>query len=102
MQWIGSLTLSGQTKDFKINICYFSAKHTELGSKSRDLQASGENVMKCQLVFAGVASGENVMKCRLVFAGVASGENVMKCRLVFAGVASGENVMKCLLKGLAL
>ena len=31
--------LSGQTKDFKINICYFSAKHTELGSKSRDLQA---------------------------------------------------------------
>ena len=49
----GSDALSGQTKDLRINICYFSAKHTELGSKSRDLQASGESVMKCLLVSKG-------------------------------------------------
>jgi hypothetical protein len=32
--------LSGQTKDYKIGICCFSAKHAALRSKSKDWLAS--------------------------------------------------------------
>jgi hypothetical protein len=32
---------SGQTKDYKIGICCFSAKHAALGRKSKDLLPQG-------------------------------------------------------------
>ena len=34
---------SGQTKDYKIGICYFSAKHAALKSKSKDWLARNQN-----------------------------------------------------------
>ena len=34
---------SGQTKDYKIGICYLSAKHTALRSKSKDWLARNQN-----------------------------------------------------------
>ena len=34
---------SGQTKDFKIGICCFSAKHTALRKKSKDELAWNQN-----------------------------------------------------------
>jgi hypothetical protein len=34
---------SGQTKDYKINICYFSAKHTALRRESKDGLARNQN-----------------------------------------------------------
>jgi hypothetical protein len=34
---------SGQTKDFKIGICCFSAKHTALWKKSKDWLAQNQN-----------------------------------------------------------
>jgi hypothetical protein len=34
---------SGQTKDYKIDICCFSAKHTALRSKSKDWFARNQN-----------------------------------------------------------
>ena len=34
---------SGQTKDFKIGICCFSAKHAALRSKSKDWSAQNQN-----------------------------------------------------------
>ena len=34
---------SGQTKDFKISICYFSAKHGALRKKSKDWLARDQN-----------------------------------------------------------
>ena len=34
---------SGQTKDFKIGICCFSAKHAALRSKSKDQLARNQN-----------------------------------------------------------
>jgi hypothetical protein len=34
---------SGQTKDCKIGICCFSAKHAALGSKSKDWLARNQN-----------------------------------------------------------
>jgi hypothetical protein len=34
---------SGQTKDYKIDICCFSAKHTALRSKSKDWLAQNQN-----------------------------------------------------------
>ena len=34
---------SGQTKDYKIGICYFSAKHAALRSKSKDWLARNQN-----------------------------------------------------------
>ena len=34
---------SGQTKDFKIGICCFSAKHAALRSKSKDWSARNQN-----------------------------------------------------------
>ena len=34
---------SGQTKDYKIGICCFSAKHAALRSKSKDWMARNEN-----------------------------------------------------------
>ena len=34
---------SGQTKDYNIGICYFSAKHTALTSKSKDRLARNQN-----------------------------------------------------------
>ena len=36
---------SGQTKDYKIGICCFSAKHTALRSKSKDWWAPNQNNM---------------------------------------------------------
>ena len=35
--------LSGQSKDFKIGICCFSAKHASLRSKSKDWLARNQN-----------------------------------------------------------
>jgi hypothetical protein len=35
--------LSGQTKDYKIGICCFSAKHAALGRKSKDWLARNQN-----------------------------------------------------------
>jgi hypothetical protein len=38
---------SGQTKDYKIGICYFSAKHAALRRKSKDwLTRNQDNVYK--------------------------------------------------------
>ena len=34
---------SGQTKDYKIGICYFSAKHAALRRKSKDGLARNQN-----------------------------------------------------------
>jgi hypothetical protein len=34
---------SGQTKDYKIGICYLSAKHAALRSKSKDWLARNQN-----------------------------------------------------------
>ena len=34
---------SGQTKDYKIGICWFSAKHAALGRKSKDRLARNQN-----------------------------------------------------------
>jgi hypothetical protein len=34
---------SGQTKDYKIGICYFSAKHAALRRKSKDSSARNQN-----------------------------------------------------------
>ena len=34
---------SGQSKDYKIGICYFSAKHAALRSKSKDRLAQNQN-----------------------------------------------------------
>ena len=34
---------SGQTKDYKIGICFFSAKHTALRRKSKDKLARNQN-----------------------------------------------------------
>ena len=39
----GSEPQSGQTKDYKIGICYFSAKHAALSSKSKDWFARNQN-----------------------------------------------------------
>jgi hypothetical protein len=39
----GFETLSGLTKDNKIGICYFSAKHTALRSKSKDCMAQNQD-----------------------------------------------------------
>ena len=39
----GFETGSGQTKDYKIGICSFSAKHTGLKSKSKDWLALNQN-----------------------------------------------------------
>ena len=39
---------SGQTKDYKIGMCCFSAKHVVLGSKSKDRLARNQNnVSEC-------------------------------------------------------
>ena len=34
---------SGQTKDYKIDICYFSAKHVALRRKSKDWSARNQD-----------------------------------------------------------
>jgi hypothetical protein len=39
----GSEHRSGQTKDYRINICCFSAKHTALRRKSKDCLARNQN-----------------------------------------------------------
>ena len=39
----GFETRSGQTKDYKIGICCFSAKHTALRSKSKDWLTRNQN-----------------------------------------------------------
>ena len=39
----GFETRSGQTKDYKIGICCFSAKHTALRRNSKDLFAQNQN-----------------------------------------------------------
>ena len=35
--------MSGQTKDYKIGICYFSAEHAALSSKSKDGLAQNQD-----------------------------------------------------------
>jgi hypothetical protein len=47
---------SGQTKDFKIGICCFSAKHAALRRKSKDLLAwNQDNVSKwCNMSIRGL------------------------------------------------
>jgi hypothetical protein len=49
---------SGQTKDYKIGICFFSAKHTALRRKSKDWLAQNQNNVSewsdmsiCELLF---------------------------------------------------
>jgi hypothetical protein len=43
----GFETQLGQTKDYKIGICWFSAKHTALRTKSKDCLAQNQdNVSK--------------------------------------------------------
>jgi hypothetical protein len=39
----GSEHRSGQTKDYRIDICCFSAKHTALRRKSKDCLAQNQN-----------------------------------------------------------
>jgi hypothetical protein len=39
---------SGQTKDYKIGICCFSAKHAALQSKSKDWLDQNRDKMLCQ------------------------------------------------------
>jgi hypothetical protein len=39
----GSEFRPGQTKDYKIGICYFSVKHAALSSKSKDWFARNQN-----------------------------------------------------------
>ena len=36
---------SGQTKDYKIGICYFSAKNTALRRKGKDWLAGNKNIV---------------------------------------------------------
>ena len=44
----GFKSRSGQTKDYKIGICCFSAKHTTLRSKSKDwLARNQDNLSEC-------------------------------------------------------
>jgi hypothetical protein len=38
---------SGQTKDFKIDICYFSAKHASLRRKNKDGLAQNQDKVTC-------------------------------------------------------
>ena len=49
---------SGQTKDFKIGICCFSAKHAALRSKSKDWLAWSQN---------NVSKWGNMSICGLLF-----------------------------------
>ena len=49
---------SGQTKDCKIGICCFSAKHTALRSKSKDWLAQNQN---------NVSEWSDMSTCRLFF-----------------------------------
>ena len=49
---------SGQTKDFKIGICCFSAKHAALRSKSKDWLARSQN---------NVSEWGNMSICGLLF-----------------------------------
>ena len=49
---------SGQTKDYEIGICYFSAKHTALRRKSKDWLAWNED---------NVSDWGNMSICRLLF-----------------------------------
>jgi hypothetical protein len=48
---------SGQTKDYKIGICCFSAKHTTLRSKSKDWWAPNQN---------NVSEWSDMSTCRLL------------------------------------
>ena len=47
---------SGQTKDYKIGICCFSAKHTESRRKSKDWSARNQN---------NVSEWSDLSTCRL-------------------------------------
>jgi hypothetical protein len=49
---------SGQTKDYEIGICCFSAKHTALRRKSKDWLARNQNI---------VSEWSDVHTCRLLF-----------------------------------
>jgi hypothetical protein len=51
-------TQSGQTKDYEIGICCFSAKHTALRRKSKDWLARNED---------NVSDWGNMSICRLLF-----------------------------------
>ena len=47
-----------QTKDYKIGVCCFSAKHTALWSKSKDLLTLNQN---------NVSEWNDMSTCRLLF-----------------------------------
>jgi hypothetical protein len=49
---------SGQTKDYTIGICYFSAKHVALWSKSKDWLARNHN---------NVSEWSDMSTCGLLF-----------------------------------
>ena len=49
---------SGQTKDYKIGICCFSAKHAALRRKSKDWSAQNQN---------NVSEWSDMSTCRLLF-----------------------------------
>jgi hypothetical protein len=49
---------SGQTKDYKIGICCFSAKHAALRRKSKDWLAQNQN---------NVSEWSDMSTCRLLF-----------------------------------
>ena len=42
----GFVSRSSQTKDYKIGICYFSAKHAALGRKSKDWLVRNQDMFK--------------------------------------------------------
>jgi hypothetical protein len=52
---------SGQTKDYKIDICCFSAKHTALRRKSKDWLAQNQN---------NVSEWSDISTRRLLFHGL--------------------------------
>jgi hypothetical protein len=54
----GFETRSGETKDYKIGICCFFARHAALRRKSKDLLARNQN---------NVSEWSNMSTCRLLF-----------------------------------
>jgi hypothetical protein len=46
---------SGQTKDYKIGICYFSAKHSALWSKRKDWLARNQKMCRSGVTFLPAA-----------------------------------------------
>ena len=53
MQWfVGLRALLGQTKDYNIGICCFSAKHAALRSKSKDWLAQNQDNVSTLIVLS--------------------------------------------------